>query len=99
MAKSDVISSLEEIFDRAYETNQQVRKVLGDKLFSGVAWTIEIVARPNGTSYWQLTELAGKLRTDFPTIHPGGSVAYDRPERLPTAVKSWAERHMKKAVK
>jgi hypothetical protein len=71
--------------------------ILSDRLFNGYAWTISRHTRPNGTGYYQLTELAGRttyaaLRTDFPVIYENGNVVYDSPERLPKAVKDWTKK-------
>lgn len=73
----------------------QKREVIGDRLFSGKAWTLERVTRPNGTGFYQLTDLAGS-RTDFPVVYHDGTVAYDNPERLPKSVRAWTERLLKK---
>ena len=76
-------------------------RVIADKLFGGVAWTISRHTRPNGTGFWALMELAGKNRQDYPVVRDDAhgriiSVVYDHPERLPEAVKNWTERVLRK---
>jgi len=66
-------------------------KVVADRLFDGRAWTVTLHKRQNGTTFWQLTELAGS-RTDWPVVHPDGTVVFDHPERLPARVREWARR-------
>ena len=66
-------------------------EIIGDKLFSGKAWTLTRHVRANGTKFFQLTEMAG-YRADWPVIYADGHVAFDRPEALPKAVKEWTTR-------
>jgi hypothetical protein len=95
------MSSLDDLYEKALQATKEgrarqthgghIRQTLGDRVFSGVAWTIERVTRPNGTGYFQLTELAGKGRVDYPVLSRAYQFTYDRPENLPLVVKSWAE--------
>ena len=86
---------------RAARSPTEGTRVVADKLFGGVAWTISRHTRPNGTGFWALMELAGKNRQDYPVVRDDAhgriiSVVYDHPERLPEAVKNWTERVLRK---
>jgi hypothetical protein len=64
---------------------------IADRLFDGKAWTTTRHHRPNGTHFYQLTEMAGH-RTDWPTWLPDGRVLYDRPQQIPSRVAAWVSR-------
>lgn len=76
----------------------QRREVIGDKLFSGKAWSLDRVTRPNGTGFYQLTEMAG-FRTDYPVLYHTGEIAYDKPGKIPKRVRDWANRIIIKHAK
>lgn len=65
--------------------------VIADRLFDGKAWTVSVHTRPNGTRFFQVTELAG-ARTAWPTLGDDGVVQYDRSETLPFSVKVWVRK-------
>lgn len=59
-------------------------------------WSVSRHFRPNGTGFWQLTEVSGRPftreRTDWPVIYEDGNVVYDRPEQIPVRVREWCRR-------
>jgi hypothetical protein len=72
-------------------------KVVAERTFTPTTtWTVSRHMRPNGTGFWQLTELSGRPmaheRTDWPVVYEDGRVAYDKPEQIPKRVREWCGR-------
>lgn len=72
-------------------------KVVAERTFTPTTtWTVSRHTRPNGTGFWQLTELSGRPmareRTDWPVVYEDGRVSYDRPEKIPVRVREWCGR-------
>jgi hypothetical protein len=69
-------------------------KVVAERTFTPTTtWTVSRHTRPNGTGFWQLTEMSGRPfareRTDWPVVYDDGRVVYDRPEQIPARVREW----------
>ena len=69
---------------------------IASRKFGRKKWTLNRFLRGDGTGYTELDD--GDLISDNPVRYHDGRVVYDRPEKIPQAVREWVSRALDRYV-